>query len=143
MDKVRNQEVRGSTGIDRELASRVDQRVLRQLGQLEGMDQYRELASRVDQRVLRQLGQLEGMDQYRELASRVDQRVLRQLWQLEGMDQYVQKCVEGASKWRAGAGQTEVRLQGWCEGGRRQQSDYDGGCVTMHERCELRSGDIC
>ena len=43
MDRVRNQEVRKSAGIERELASRADQRVLRWL---ERMDEYR-MARRV------------------------------------------------------------------------------------------------
>ena len=38
MDRVRNEEVRRRAGIEKELASRVDQRVLRRLGQIERMD---------------------------------------------------------------------------------------------------------
>ena len=30
--------------------------------------------------------------------------------------------------------ETEVRLDGWCEGGVRQQRNDGGGCVTMRER---------
>ena len=41
MDRVRNEEVRSRAGIERELASRVDQRVLRWFGQVERMDEYR------------------------------------------------------------------------------------------------------
>ena len=36
-----------------------------------------------------------------------------------------------------GTRETEVRLDGWCEGGLRQQANNDGGgCATMHERPE-------
>ena len=41
MDRVRNEEVRRRTGIERELASRADQRVLRWFGHVERMDEYR------------------------------------------------------------------------------------------------------
>ena len=34
---------------------------------------------------------------------------------------YGQKGVDGGSKLRAGTRETEVRLDGWCEGGLRQQ----------------------
>ena len=30
--------------------------------------------------------------------------------------------------------ETEVRLDGWCEGGLRQQINDDRGCATMRER---------
>ena len=46
MDGVRNEEVRRRAGIERELASRADQRVLRWFGHVERMDEYR-LARRV------------------------------------------------------------------------------------------------
>ena len=46
MDRVRNEEVRRRAVIERELASRADQRVLRCFGHLEGMDEYR-MARRV------------------------------------------------------------------------------------------------
>ena len=46
MDRVRNEEVRMRAGIERELASRVDQRVLRWFGHVERMDDYR-MARRV------------------------------------------------------------------------------------------------
>ena len=39
MDRTRNEEVRRRAGIGRELASRVDQRVLRWFGHLERMDE--------------------------------------------------------------------------------------------------------
>ena len=41
MDKARNEEVRRRAGIEREVASRADQRVLRWLGHVERMDEYR------------------------------------------------------------------------------------------------------
>ena len=41
MDRVRNDEVRRRAGIERELASRADQRVLRWFGYLEIIDEYR------------------------------------------------------------------------------------------------------
>ena len=44
--RVRNEEVRRRTGIERELASRADQRVLKWFGHVERMDDYR-MARRV------------------------------------------------------------------------------------------------
>ena len=41
MDRVRNEEVRGRAGIERELASRADQGVLRWFGHVKRMDEYR------------------------------------------------------------------------------------------------------
>ena len=35
-----------------------------------------------------------------------------------------------------GTRETEVRLDGWCKGGLRQQTNDGGGCVTMLERVE-------
>ena len=46
MDRVRNEEVHRRAGKERELASRVDQRVLRWFGHVERMDEYR-MARRV------------------------------------------------------------------------------------------------
>ena len=46
MDRVRNEEVHRRAGIERELASRADQRVLRWFGHVERMDEYR-MARRV------------------------------------------------------------------------------------------------
>ena len=46
MDRLRNEEVRRRAGIEMELASRADQRVLRWLGHVERMDDYR-MARRV------------------------------------------------------------------------------------------------
>ena len=41
MDRVKNEEVRMRAGIERELASRADQRVLRWFGHVERIDEYR------------------------------------------------------------------------------------------------------
>ena len=46
MDRVRNEEVRRRAGIEMELASRADQRVLRWFGHVERMDDHR-MARRV------------------------------------------------------------------------------------------------
>ena len=46
MDRVKNEEVRMRAGIERELANRADQRVLRWFGHVERMDEYR-MARRV------------------------------------------------------------------------------------------------
>ena len=46
MDRVRNEEVRGRPGIERELASRAGQRVLRWFGHVDRIDDYR-MARRV------------------------------------------------------------------------------------------------
>ena len=70
MDSVWNEEVRGRAGMEREFASRADQRVLRWFGHVERMDKYR-----MARRVL--MPEVSGG------------RVL----------------------------ETEVRLDGWCEGG--------------------------
>ena len=40
-DRVRNEEVRMRAGIERELVSRAEQRVLRWFGHVERMDEYR------------------------------------------------------------------------------------------------------
>ena len=37
----------------------------------------------------------------------------------------------------AGSRETEVRLDGWCEGGLGQQRNDGGGCTSMHERSEI------
>ena len=44
--------------------------------------------------------------------------------------------VDGQSQWETGTRETEVRLDGWTEGGVRQQRNDDGGCATMSERPE-------
>ena len=49
---------------------------------------------------------------------------------------YGQKGVDGRSQWGTGTRETEVRLNGWCEGGLRQQRNDGGGCAAMRERPE-------
>ena len=44
--------------------------------------------------------------------------------------------VDDRSQWRTGTMEQEVRLDGWCEGGVRQQRNDGGGCATMRERPE-------
>ena len=90
MDRVRNEEVRRRAGMQRELVSRADQRVLRWFGHVERMDEYR----------------------------------------------YVQKGVDGRNQWGTGTSETKVRLDGWCDGGLRQQRNDGGICATMRERVE-------
>ena len=45
MNRVRNEEVRRRAALERELASRADQRVLRRFGHVEKMDEYRMVRS--------------------------------------------------------------------------------------------------
>ena len=91
MDRVRNEEVRRA-GIERELASRADQRVLRWFGHVERMDQYH-MARRV-------------------LMAEVSGGRVRGRPRLGWMD-------------------------GWCEGGLRQQRNDGGGCAK--DRKEWRA----
>ena len=73
----------------------------------------------------------------RGLVSRADQRVLRWFGHLETMDDYsMVRRVDGINKWRAGTRETEVWLDGWCEGGLGQQTNGGGGCALMRERVE-------
>ena len=44
--------------------------------------------------------------------------------------------VDGRSQCRTGTRETEVRLDGWCEGGLKQQRNDGGGSATMRERSE-------
>ena len=85
MDRVRNEEVRRRAGIERELASRADQRVLGWFGHVERMEEY---------------------------------RMARKVLMAE---------VSGGQ----GTRETEVRLDGCCEGGLRQQRNDGVGCATM------------
>ena len=50
---------------------------------------------------------------------------------------YRQKDVHGRSQCGTGTRETEVRLDGWCEGGVRQQRNDCGGCVK--DRKEWRA----
>ena len=87
MNRVMNEEVRRRAGIESELASTVDQRVLRCFEQVERMDKY-SMAIRF------LMGEVSGV---------------RYGW-------------------------TEVRFDGWREGGLWQQSDDGEGSCTMPER---------
>ena len=40
------------------------------------------------------------------------------------------------TQWRTGTRETEVGLDGWCEGGLMQQRNNCGGCVTRRGRSE-------
>ena len=91
MDRVRNEEVRRRAGIEMELASRADQRVLRWFGHVERMD---------------------------------DCCMARRVLMAE--------VSEGRVRWRPRLGW----MDGWCEGGLRQQRNDGGGCATMRERPE-------
>ena len=53
-----------------------------------------------------------------------------------GLVSYGQKGLDGGSKWMAGTRETEVRLDGWCEGGLGQRRNDGGGCESMRERSE-------
>ena len=56
----------------------------------------------------------------RELANRADQRVLRWFGHVERMNEsrmHGQKGLDGRSQWGTGTRETEVWLDGWCEGG--------------------------
>ena len=53
-----------------------------------------------------------------------------------GWVSYFQKGVDGGSKWRAGTRETEVMLNGWCQGGLGQQRNDGGGCASMREGSE-------
>ena len=48
----------------------------------------------------------------------------------------VWKGVDCRSQWGTGTRETEVRLDGLCEGELRQQRNDGGGCATMRERSE-------
>ena len=54
-----------------------------------------------------------------------------------GRAPYGKKGVDGRSQWGTDTRETEVRLDGWCEGGLRQQRNDGGGCATMHEISEI------
>ena len=54
-----------------------------------------------------------------------------------GLVPYGHKDVDGRSQWRTGMRETKVRLDGWCEGGIRQQRN-DCGQSTKNRK-ELRA----
>ena len=86
MDRVMNEEVRRRAGIERKLASREDQRVLK----------WRVLKS-------------------------------ESMWK-NWMSSVLPDVVDGRSQWgRVRSRETQVRLDGWCEGGLRHQRNDGGG----------------
>ena len=75
----------------------------------------------------------------RELVSRANLRVLRWFGHVERIHEYrMARRVLMAEIKSVGDGyeETKVRLDGWCEGGLRQQRNDGGGCTTMRERSE-------
>ena len=46
---------------------------------------------------------------------------------------YGLKGVDGRIQWGTGTRETGVRLDGWCEGGLKQQRTDGGGCATMRK----------
>ena len=46
------------------------------------------------------------------------------------------------NQWGTGTRETEVRLDGWCEGGLRQQRNDGGGYATMRERSERTDTNV-
>ena len=74
----------------------------------------------------------------RELAGRADHRVLRWFGYVERMDEHrmARRVLMAEVSWGTGTRETEVRLDGWCEGSFRQQRNDGGGCLTMRERSE-------
>ena len=58
------------------------------------------------------------------------------VWTCEknGRVPYGQKDVDGGSKRMSGTRETEVMLNGWCEGGLGQLRNDGEGCATMRER---------
>ena len=79
-----------------------------------------------------------GAEIGRELSIIADQRVLRWCGHVERMEYRIHEGVDGGRKWRAGARETFVMLDGWCEGGLGQQRNDGGGCASMRERVESR-----
>ena len=57
------------------------------------------------------------------------------MWKELGVP-YGEKCIDGRGQWRMGTRETEVRLDGWCEGGLRQQRTAGGDGAAMRERSE-------
>ena len=73
----------------------------------------------------------------RELTSTADPRVLRWLGLVGIMVDY------RMARRRTGTRETEVKLDGWCECGLRQQMNDAGSCATMRERSERVPWCIC
>ena len=64
-----------------------------------------------------------------ELASRADQRVLRWFGHVERMNEHrmARRVLMAEVSW--GTRVTEVTMDGWCEGGLKQQRNDCGGCA--------------
>ena len=74
-----------------------------------------------------------------EFASRADQRVLRWFGHVERMAEYRMARRVLMAEVRGGrvrSRESEVRLDGWCEGGLGQQRNDGAGCASMRERSE-------
>ena len=81
----------------------------------------------VEMKYLRSLIRVSRMDRVRNEEVRRRARIERELASRA-------ESIDARSRWRTGTIETEVRLDGWCEGGRRQQMNDCGGCASMHER---------
>ena len=94
MDRVRNEEVRRRAGIEREFASRADQRVLRWFGHVERMDDYhmarRVLMAEVSGVRLRGKPKLGWMDGVKAALGNRDMTV-----------DYARQCAKDRKAWRA------------------------------------------
>ena len=78
----------------------------------------------------------------RELASRAE-RVLRWFGHVESMNEYrmARRALMAKVSGRTGTRDTEVRLDGWCEGGLEQERNDDGGGAK--DRKEVEPWYIC
>ena len=66
------------------------------------------------------------------IVSRMDRVKNEEVHRRAGIEmEYGQKGVDGRSQWGMGMRETKVRLDGWCEGGLRQQRNDSGGLVHM------------
>ena len=52
-----------------------------------------------------------------------------------------QKGVDGRSQWRTGTRETEVKLEGWCEGCFRQLRNDDGGAKDQKDQIDQNAKD--
>ena len=74
-----------------------------------------------------------------EFASRADQRVLRWFGHVERMAEYRMARRVLMAEVRGGrvrSRESEVRLDGWCDGGLGQQRNDGGGCASLRKRSE-------
>ena len=74
----------------------------------------------------------------RELTSRADQRELRWFEHVERMDEYrmARRVLMAEVSGGRGTRETEISLDGRCEGCLGQQRNDGGGCASMRERSE-------